>query len=124
VLREIVNVKQEVGAGRRRWFESEGLDVVVWLASDNSVDGFQLCYDVGQGDHALTWRVGTGFAHNRIDGGEPGPFSNLTPILQPAGPVPWSKVIALYRARCASLEPGLHELIEAKLVGDGSAGRC
>ena len=58
MLHEIKNVRQEAGGGRRRWFESEGMDVVVWMDGDGAIIGFQLCYDFGQGERALTWREG------------------------------------------------------------------
>ncbi|MES2693667.1 MAG: hypothetical protein V4773_09350, partial [Verrucomicrobiota bacterium] len=70
MLREIKNVRQEPGEGRRRWFESDGLELVVWLDARGRMTGFQLCYDSGRHEHALTWREGGGFSHDRVDPGE------------------------------------------------------
>jgi hypothetical protein len=116
VLHEIKNVKQERGGGRRRWFESEGLELVVWLDPRNSVNGFQLCYDLGQGEHALTWRAEKGFAHHVVDAGDATPLKNETPVLTPDGAVPWTDLTRLFDERSDELEPTLRQLVHAKLA--------
>ena len=116
MLHEIKNVRQEHGAGRRRWFESEGFELVVWLDRDERVTGFQLCYDLGRGEHALTWRAGTGFAHSSIDPGDESPFVNRTPILEPDGNPPWAELAYLFDERSDPLEPELRQLIHDKLT--------
>ena len=121
VLHEIKNVKQERGAGRRRWFESEGLEVVVWFDRHGHVTGFQLCYDLGHGDHALTWRDGSGFAHSAIDTGDESPLVNRTPVLEPDRDVPWDEISRLFDERSATLEPPLRQLIHGKLAEQAGA---
>ena len=116
MLHEIRNVKQERGSGRRRWFESDGLDVIVWFDARDEITGFQLCYDLGRGDHAFTWREAHGFGHHAIDLGDRASYSKMTPILQPDGKVPWRELIGLFEARCETLEPALRELIRGKLA--------
>lgn len=116
MLHEIKNVRQENGAGRRRWFESDGLELVVWLDGTEAVIGFQLCYDLGESEHALTWRAKAGFAHSAIDTGDESPFVNRTPILQPDGNVPWAAIEQLFGARSSTLEPGLRQLVHDKLA--------
>jgi hypothetical protein len=116
VLREITNLKQERGAGRRRWFESEGFDLVVWLGADDLVTGFQICYDFGRGEHALTWRPESGFAHHAVDPGDATPLKNETPVLIPDGAVPWLEVADCF-ARCSdALEADLRLLVGEKLA--------
>ena len=115
-MHEIKNVKQERGAGRRRWFESEGFEVVVWLHRDGHVTGFQFCYDLGGGEHALTWREGSGFAHSSIDMGDDSPFANRSPVLEPDGDVPWVKLERVFDERSASMEPELRQLIHDRLA--------
>jgi hypothetical protein len=121
VLHEIKNVKQEAGAGRRRWFESDGLDLVVWLNADDAVDGFQICYDLGHGEHALTWREGVGFAHSAVDAGDETPLKNKTPVLSPDNLVPWSEIARLFDDRSASLEAPLRQLVHDKLAERAAA---
>ncbi len=115
MLHEIHDVKQERGPGRRRWFESEGLDLIVWLDPQERVNGFQLCYDLGRGECALTWRKGAGFAHSRVDAGDATPLKDETPVLLPGGKVPWGELGGLFAARSGGLEPELRELIGDRL---------
>src|SRR5689334_4469777 len=103
MLHEIKNVKQEPGPGQRRWFESDALELVVWYDPAGQVTGFQLCYDLRHGDHALTWRAGTGFAHAVVDSGEETPLKNQTPILTPEGDVPWQEIARLFDGESAEL---------------------
>ena len=113
---EIRNVRQEKGtAGRRRWFESDGFDLVVWHDGAGALAGFQICYDLGKGERALTWRPGLGFAHNAVDEGDETPLKNLTPVLIPDGTVPWKELAAQFAERSASLEPALRELVSGQL---------
>ena len=117
MLKEIRNVRQEHGAGRRRWFESEGFELVVRHDAAGGCEGFQVCYDLGRGEHALTWRPESGFAHNGIDQGDDAHGRNkMTPILVPDGAVPWSQIVSLFGERAAGLEPGLRELVTARLA--------
>jgi hypothetical protein len=121
MLHEIRNVKQERGAGRRRWFESDDLELVVWLDRDDHVTGFQLVYDVGHGEHALTWREGTGFAHSAIDSGDESPLVNRTPILEPDEHAPWNEITHLFDERGGTLEPELRQMIHDKLAEQAGA---
>lgn len=111
MLKEFVHVRQEKGPGRRRWFESDDLELVVWLDHRGEVEGYQICYDLGHGEHALTWRPQTGFEHNEVDAGDEGALSNLTPILVPDGAVPWPEVAARFAKQGSSLEPALRDLV-------------
>ena len=117
VLKEIRNVRQERGAGRRRWFESEGFELVVWLDEAGACEGFQVCYDLGRGEHALTWRPGRGFAHNAVDQGDDyDGGSKKSPILVADGAVPWPEIGRLFGERGAGLETELRELVGARLA--------
>lgn len=115
MLSENRNVKQEPGAGRRRWFESDGLDLVVWLDAADRITGFQICYDFGRGEHALTWRAEGGFMHDAVDAGDETPLKNLSPILVPEGSAPWPRLLETFRERSAKLEPVLREFVESRL---------
>jgi hypothetical protein len=114
VLTENRAVKQEQG-GRRRWFEDDGLELIVWYRAPGEMEGFQLCYDQSDGMHALTWRQGAGFAHHRVDPGDTSPLKNETPVLAPHGRARCAEATALFRARSAGLEAPLRELILKEL---------
>lgn len=118
MLKEIRHVRQEPLAGHRRWFDDDilPLELIVWYDAANAVEGFQLCYNLGGGEHALTWRPEVGFAHNAVDTGSTGPFGNLTPILIPDGAVPWAELTQRFSASATTLEPALRELVGARLV--------
>lgn len=90
-------------------------ELVVWYGAGDAVDGFQLCYNFGRGEHALTWRRETGFAHSAVDTGSAGPYANLTPILIADGEVPWEEVTRRFAASGATLEPALRDLVGARL---------
>ena len=96
---------------RRRWFEQDGLELIVWQDGQAGVEGFQLCRD----GHALTWRREGGFAYARVDEGDETPLKNLTPILVPNGAVPWAEMTEEFRTCSATLESPLRELILARL---------
>jgi len=116
VLKEFHQVRQEPIAGRRRFDDDVlPLELIVWYDAGGAIDGFQLCYNFGRGEHALTWRRASGFAHNAVDSGSGGPFSNLTPILIPDGSVPWAELKARFDACSATLEPALRDLVVARL---------
>jgi hypothetical protein len=115
VLTEYRNVRQEAG-GRRRWFEADGLELIVWYAKTDEIDGFQLCYWSHENPYALTWRRRMGFTHDHIEMGEDDPLKNETPVLQPAGAAPWAKITTLFAADSAGLEASLRELILQRLA--------
>lgn len=109
-------MKQERRPGRRRWFESDGFELVVWESAAGACEGFQVCYDLGRGEHALTWRPGTGFAHHAVDTGDDSPLSNQTPILIHDGAVPWAEIGKLFGERGSGLESGLRDLVGSRLA--------
>jgi hypothetical protein len=117
VLKEIRNVRQEPNAGHRRWFDDDvlPLELIVWYDAGDAIEGFQLCYNLGTGERALTWRPGVGFAHNGIDSGSEGPFSNRTPVLIPDGAVPWEELTQRFTGSSGTLEPALRELVGTHL---------
>ncbi|MDB6093174.1 MAG: hypothetical protein JWM32_736 [Verrucomicrobia bacterium] len=111
MLREHIHVRQEPGR-RRRWFEDEGLDLIVWFDEAGGVEGFQLC----RNSEALTWRRQNGFTYGRIDEGDDTPLKNQTPVIVPNGAIPWSDVTENFKARSAPLEPLLRALILERLA--------
>lgn len=115
MLTEFLGVKQEPGH-RRRWFESDGLELIVWYDGGDRLAGFQLCYFLPDGERALSWRAATGFTHSRVDNGDSSPFRNESPVLHPGGPVPWEQVTAMFAARSEKLEPDLRECIATHLA--------
>jgi hypothetical protein len=117
VLKEYHNVRQEARQGRRRWFEDDQFDFVVWYDQKGAVAGFQICYRTGPNlEHALSWRAQSGFVHDRVDEGDDSPLKNMTPILVPDGDVPWALLATEFARRSAELEEDLRTLVLDRLA--------
>ena len=117
MFKEFARVKQEAGEGRRRWFDDDGMELIVWLDPAGQPHGFQLCYQgAGRREHTLTWRDPGGFAHNRVSSGDSRPDKNMTPILVPDGTVPWEQLRREFATRGVDLEPALREFITSRLA--------
>ena len=106
---------QVPGEPRRRWFADEYFDLIVWLAEDHSVDGFQLCYDLGPSEHALTWDRSNGYHHDRIDDGESSPTRNRTPILVADGHFPVQEILSRFEDSAAQVDASIRSLVVEKI---------
>jgi hypothetical protein len=69
VLREIAETRQIRGEPRRRWFNSEFMDLYVWYDSVDVPLGFQLCYGKPDFERALTWFRPDNFSHMAVNHG-------------------------------------------------------
>jgi methylglutaconyl-CoA hydratase len=81
VLREFGQTRQDSDEYARRWFSSVDCDLILWLNPDESLLGFQFCYDKPVNEHALTWISGHGFSHMKVDSGERYGPGKAAPIL-------------------------------------------
>ena len=70
MLKEAKHVMQVKGEPRRRWFDDEYFDLIVWFEPGDEVFGFQLCCDMESKPRALTWTRKYGYKHTGIDNGE------------------------------------------------------
>ena len=116
MLREVADVHQRNGEPKRRWFQSAEEDLIVWYGDDNSIVGFQLCYDRPRYERALTWWRGRGFAHDKVDDGEGSALTyKRTAILVPDGPFDATRVLERFEAAARELPPDLVHFVCAKL---------
>jgi hypothetical protein len=82
MLREVRKVRQIKGESRRRWFDDDYFDLIVWFGEEDEIVGFQLCYDRRGEQKAFTWQQEFGYMHHRVDQGEDKPGKlKATPIL-------------------------------------------
>ncbi|MDD2805244.1 MAG: hypothetical protein PHV33_06785 [Elusimicrobiales bacterium] len=81
MLKEAGHVMQHSGEPRRRWFEDEYFDLIVWFEPGEEVFGFQLCYDRERKPRALTWTRAHGYKHTGIDTGESWGSAKSSPVL-------------------------------------------
>jgi hypothetical protein len=125
MLKEVKTVRQVAGEHARRWFAAEAVDLIVWVDAAGAPVGFQLCYDRGGAEKALTWSSPDRFSHMAVDDGEGRAFRHKgTPILVPGGSFDGARVAKIFRAESAELPAGLARLIAAKIAEFGRRGRA
>ena len=112
MLHEITETRQIPDEKPRRWFNDDTMDLIVWLDDNNDIDSFQLCYDKPFAEHALTWRKGSGFMHNRVDDGEGNPGSHKgTPILVPDGEFNLQTIAEKFRQAAPEIDDRVAEFV-------------
>ena len=123
MLREISASRQISGESTRRWYTSPNIDLFVWVNDQNSLTGFQLCYDKQHREHALTWTEKSGFSHMAVDGGESRPARYKgAPILLANGAIDVRQILEDFRREATSLPLELVQLVEdrvGQLAGTG-----
>ena len=122
MLEEYRHVRQVAGEPPRRWFGDSYFDLIVWLDEAGGPAGFQLCYDKGNEERALTWTVDSGFIHRRVDDGE----SLLekrkrTPVLVADGVVDSDRLARRFTEHCGKIEPEIVTFVDRKLRECGLA---
>jgi hypothetical protein len=116
MLYEVKKVKQEPGRGRKRWFTDEYFDLFLWIDERGGLTSFQLTYDKGHDERAVTWTSTGGISHTGIDDGESSPLSSMTPLLRTDGVFDSSDTAEKFKKAAQNLDPGLTEFIYSKLV--------
>ncbi len=110
LMHEIRKVRQNKGEPFRRWFFSNDLDLVVWY-KDNTIYGFQLCYDVQGNQRALTWFIDKGFTHNKVDEGDTVPGKPKTAILLPDGIFDNVKIANQFEKASIRIDANVREIV-------------
>ena len=114
MLVEKKDVRQIPGEGERRWFTDNYFDLIVWY-EETQVIGFQLCYDKGGLERALTWHRPHRFLHTRIDDGE-SPFAfKMSPVLVQDGVFDPGRVSEKFRRASAGIDPRVAALVLERL---------
>ena len=95
---------------------SDDLDLVIWCDESGRPTGFQLCYDKGRSERALTWQPDRGFTHTIVDDGERvGGKYKAIPILIAGGLFAANRVANLFSEESAELPPEFAEFVKMKL---------
>jgi hypothetical protein len=118
MLVERTGVLQKPGDGFRRWFTDSYFDLIIWYtdAAEKEITGFQLCYDKGYKERALTWRKNQGYAHDKIDDGEGNLATNkMSPILVQDGVFAHIEIRDKFLDAAVGLPSDLRELVRSKL---------
>lgn len=116
MLKEITGVTEDDAEPRRRWFSDKKMDLYVWYDDNGTVIQFQMCYDKGPGEKALTWDEDGGFVQQAVDDGEGGLFRmKSSPILTERGRTDTGHALQLLNGLGAKLEHDLYQFITGKL---------
>lgn len=111
MLHEWEGIRQREEEGHRRWYVDEAMDLIVWF-EDSDVVGFQLCYDKGSDEKAVTWHRDGGVTHTHVDAGEdrPGSFKS-SPVLTSSLPLETERVCEAFRSRAEDIDPATRRLV-------------
>jgi hypothetical protein len=99
----------------RRWLSDDFFDLIIWYRPDDTIYGFQLCYDKPHWERVLTWMSDRGFSHMEVDSGEQVYPPNQTPILVPDGSFPAHKVLHEFTRRGSALPLEVQQLVTNKI---------
>ncbi|MBN2440967.1 MAG: hypothetical protein JXJ04_06465 [Spirochaetales bacterium] len=116
MLFEIKAVKQYDNEGYRRWFTDDYFDLIIWYNDDDSVSGFQLCYDKQDSERSVTWVSKKGFSHNKIDAGETPGHAKMSPILVPDGAFDKDSIADKFKAESKEIDKEISAFVYSKLL--------
>ncbi len=117
MLREIKGIRtRESGPGRRRWFNSDAFDLVLWQEPHGGIERFQLAIRDGSTEHALTWTAADGCVFNRVDDGETRNEMTklrykMSPILLPNGDYDCNEIAKLFEAESGQIDPAVTQFV-------------
>jgi hypothetical protein len=116
---EIRGVKQEPGEPLRRWFQTDDMDLTVWMNGQDLVR-FQLSYNRHLGEKTVLWSSREGFSHHLIDDGEqePGHYK-ASPIVTDDLPLDFNEVIHSLKKAMSGEQDRLFDVILELLEGAG-----
>jgi hypothetical protein len=115
MLREISETRQIRGEPRRRWFNSDTMDLYVWYDHEDAPLGFQLCYGKPNEERALTWFRPASYSHMRVDTGGAHGQGRGTPLLVLDGLFDPASVGAQFARLGADLPADVLALVAARL---------
>ena len=117
-MREVHSTRQVPGEPQRRWFASPELDLIVWCDAAGAPVSFQLCYDKGHNERALTWDPSTGLRHSIVDDGESliDFRYKATPVLTPDGERDRQRVVARFVEASGDLPGDIAAFVRERLA--------
>ncbi|MGH8746616.1 MAG: hypothetical protein ACREUK_08995 [Burkholderiales bacterium] len=115
MLREVLNPRQAPGEPYRRCFFSHEQDLWVWFGDAGMPIAFQLAYGKYRNEHAIRWKLGRGFMHERVDDGENAGVVKQSPILVHDGPFDAEDVVARFLEKSQELPRDIVEFVTARL---------
>jgi len=117
MIQEVKPLRQVPGESYRRCFSDDFFDLFVWYSPLGTIMGFQLCYEKGPNEKALTYSLLEGFSHERVDDGEGIPYHyKMTPILIPDGSFNKRSVLRLFRKKSTGIDPAVVDFVCRKIA--------
>lgn len=109
-------VKQIPGEPRRRWFEDNYFDLLVWQDELGQIIEFQLCYDKQYNQRSLIWNEQIGYVHNKVDDGEnkPGKYK-AAPILRDDEIFDFAKIAEKFKNQSRDIDTKLASFVLDKI---------
>jgi hypothetical protein len=121
-MHEIRAVRQDAPTLRKLWFNDGQCDLFVWRSAAGEIARFQFCYGKPTDEHVAEWRLGTGLSHMRVDDGEGGPWTSMTPIFVPDGVFDPAHLAATLRRHASDLPDDIARFVSEKLLDwDGTS---
>jgi hypothetical protein len=117
-LRAMLNkmpTRQIDGEPRRQWIADDYFDLYVWYQPDDSIYGFQLCYEKQTKEQAITWLRMGAFRHECVDAGEDSPMDNRSPVMAQTCQFQREPLKAEFIKRSVNLEPEIRDLVLSKI---------
>ncbi len=114
MLAEIATTRTHSQGYRRRWYQSDTMDLYTWQTDLGRFVGFQLAYDRGAEQRAITWLRGRGYFHARIDEDSRGLVAT-TPFLVPIDGFDVSRVHSEFRQSASELDRDVVLLVSRRL---------
>jgi hypothetical protein len=116
MLKEMSNPRQNTDENRRV-FTDEFFDLYVWYSDSNLIAGFQLCYDKGNFERAITWTEQSGYSHMKIDDGEgPDTAYKMKPMLVIDGLFDNSSIADRFHHDGSKIEKDIFDFVYEKLT--------
>ncbi|MDH3645326.1 MAG: hypothetical protein OER80_01000 [Gammaproteobacteria bacterium] len=117
MLREIKAVHQSETDRKKRWFSDLDFDLIVWQKRNGTVSRFELSFDKGMDEHALTWKEGSGLKHYCVDDGENRPMRHkMSPLLGANGPVDYTVIERNFGEVATGMDVGIADFIKTQLI--------
>ena len=116
MLREVRNTRQAHDEPPRRFFFSHEQDLWVWFGEDGAPVAFQLAYGKYRNEHAIRWKAGRGFVHQKVDDGESaGVLVKQAPILLADGIFDAAAVLERFLELSAEMPWEIADFVAARL---------
>lgn len=117
MLREITSIAQLIHEPKRRWFEDDYFDLIVWHDHQEEIISFELYYDKRGNQRAVRWEQPNRYAHYRVDEGEKkSGKSKASPVLIVEDGFDGNKVAFLFESESRRIDKSIATFVYKKIL--------